>query len=276
MNLAKSTDFPPVRACIFDMDGLLINTEVIYLACANELLAKYNRPNLPWSVKAQFMGVPGSSTGGPFYDWAQLPISREQFVAEIKEIQHKRFPECRPLPGVKDLLSHLKKAHNTNGQKIHFAMASSTSKENYDLKAQSPETSELLNMFPQNNRVLAGDPRVKEDRGKPAPDIFLIALQTINEGLPEGEKPIAPAECLVFEDAVPGVEAGRRAKMRVAWVPHPELAAEFREREGDVLAGRIGLVPIGDEWQLGEVGDGWAVRLEGLVNFPYGDYGIRV
>ncbi|KAL2073698.1 hypothetical protein VTL71DRAFT_11024 [Oculimacula yallundae] len=267
--------FPPVRACIFDMDGLLLDTEVIYLACANELLAKYGRPNLPWTVKAQFMGVPGSSTGGPFYDWAQLPISREQFVTEIKEIQHKRFPDCRPLPGVKDLLSHLEKAHNTDGQKLHFAMASSTSKENYDLKAQSEETSELLNMFPANRRVLAGDPRVEEGRGKPAPDIFLIALQTINESLLEGEKPITPAECLVFEDAVPGVEAGRRAKMRVAWVPHPELAAAFKEREEQVLAGRIGLVPIGDEWQLGEVGDGWAVRIDSLENFPYEKYGIR-
>jgi hypothetical protein len=38
------------------------------------------------------------------------------------------------------------------------------------------------------------------------------------------------------------VEAGRRAGMRVVWVPHPELAAEYRGREKEVLAGRIGLV----------------------------------
>ncbi|KAK0107013.1 hypothetical protein ONS95_003727 [Cadophora gregata] len=268
--------FPPVRACIFDMDGLLINTEDIYLACSNELLARYGRPNLPWSVKAQFMGVPGSSTGGPFFEWAQLPISREQFTKEQKEIQRTRFPQCKPLPGVKDLLSHLEKAYNTNGQKVHFAMASSTTKENFDLKAQSTETSEIYKLFPDNRRVLAGDPRVKEGRGKPAPDIFLMALQTINESLPEGENPITPDECLVFEDAVPGVEAGRRAKMRVVWVPHPELASEFKGREDHVLAGRIGLVPIGDEWQLGEIGDGWGVRLASLEKFPYENYGIRV
>ncbi|OWP06863.1 hypothetical protein B2J93_3859 [Marssonina coronariae] len=269
-------DFAPVRACIFDMDGLLINTEDIYTECANMLLDRYQRPNLPWSVKAKFMGVPGSSTGGPFYEWAQFPISREQYVKEQKEIQRSRFPDCKPLPGVEALLLHLEKAYNTNGDKIHVALASSTSKENFALKAQSKETSETFRVFPSNRRILGDDPRLKEGRGKPAPDIFLMALQSINDSLPEGERPITPEECLVFEDAVPGVEAGRRAKMRIVWVPHPELAIEFKGREEQVLAGRIGLVPIGDEEQLGQVGDGWGVKLPSLERFPYESYGIRV
>ncbi|XMA07731.1 hypothetical protein WAI453_000522 [Rhynchosporium graminicola] len=36
------TDFPPIRACLFDMDGILINTEDIYTKCHNILLARYN------------------------------------------------------------------------------------------------------------------------------------------------------------------------------------------------------------------------------------------
>ncbi|PBP16046.1 hypothetical protein BUE80_DR013237 [Diplocarpon rosae] len=258
------------------MDGLLINTEDIYTVCANLLLDRYQRPNLPWSVKAKFMGVPGSSTGGPFYEWAQLPISREQYVKEQKEIQRSRFPDCKPLPGVEALLLHLEKAYNANGEKVHVALASSTSQENFALKAQSKETSETFRVFPSHRRILGDDPRLKEGRGKPAPDIFLMALQSINDSLPVGERPIKPEECLVFEDAVPGVEAGRRAKMRVVWVPHPELATEFAGREEQVLAGRIGLVPIGDDEQLGQVGDGWGVVLPSLENFPFESYGIRV
>lgn len=221
------------------------------------------------------MGVPGSSTGEPFYVWAQLPISREQYVKEQKEIQRSRFPECKPLPGVEDLLLHLDQAHNTNGQKIHIALASSTSKENFELKIQSKETHEALKVFSDDRRILGDDTRLKAGRGKPAPDIFLMALQSINNSLSEGEAPITPAECLVFEDAVPGVEAGRRAKMRVAWVPHPMLAAEFVGREELVLAGRINLVPIGDDELLGELGDGWGVCLPTLEKFPYDRYGIR-
>ncbi|KAN0111083.1 HAD-like protein [Hyaloscypha variabilis] len=269
-------DFPPVRACIFDMDGLLINTEDIYTLCADIVLEKYGRPPLPWSIKAQLMGVPGSSTGDVFHSWAQLPIPREQFNKEQKEQQQIHFPDCKPLPGTAKLLQSLTAAQNTNGAKIHIALATSTNRINYDLKTLSPETKGLLSNFDDSRRILWDDPRLANARGKPAPDIFLLALKSINDSLAEGEVPITPEECLVFEDSVPGVEAGRRAKMRVVWVPHQALAAEYEGKEKLVLAGRIGLVKIGDESQLGEVDDGWGVKLSSLEEFPYRDFGISV
>jgi pseudouridine-5'-monophosphatase len=80
----------------------------------------------------------------------------------------------------------------------------------------------------------------------------------------------------VFEDSVIGVEAGRRAGMRVVWVPHPDMAVEYREKQKLVLAGRTGLVDIGDSWQLGEVDDGWAECISSLEQFDYNKYGIVV
>ncbi|OBT47128.1 hypothetical protein VE00_03076 [Pseudogymnoascus sp. WSF 3629] len=257
------------------MDGLLINTEDMYTLCANNLLEKYGRPHLPWSVKAKLMGVPGSSTSDEFHRWAQLPIPREQFKGEQKEQQRLHFPHCKPLPGVETLLSNLNSARNVDGNKIHIALASSSEKNNYELKTSRPETKEIFSVFDENRRILGDDPRLKNGRGKPAPDIFLLALQVINESLGDGEKAINPSECLVFEDSVPGVEAGRRAGMRVVWVPHQGLAAEYEKRDKEVLAGRTGLVPIGDEWQLGNVDDGWAVKLATLENFPYEEYQIE-
>jgi pseudouridine-5'-monophosphatase len=44
---------PPVRACIFDVDGLLINSEDIYTEAYNNVLHEYNKPDLPWSIKAR-------------------------------------------------------------------------------------------------------------------------------------------------------------------------------------------------------------------------------
>lgn len=184
------------------------------------------------------------------------------------------FPECKPLPGAPELLRGLKHAQNTNQAKIHIALASSSEKENYDLKTVRPETKDLLGNFKESRRVLGDDPRLNSGRGKPAPDIFLVALQAINDSLDEGEPLITPMECLVFEDSVPGVEAGRRAKMRVVWVPHQGLATEYMGRERQVLAGRTGLVPFGDEWQLGDIDDGWALQLSSLEHFPLSDFGI--
>jgi pseudouridine 5'-phosphatase len=222
------------------------------------------------------MGVPGSSTGDVFHAWAQVPIPREQFNKEQKEEQRVHFPECRPLPGAEKLLRQLKVASNSDGKKVQIALATSTHQKNYDLKTQSAETRELLANFDDDKRILWSDPRLADARGKPAPDIFLLALRSINESLEEGETPITPEECLVFEDSVPGVEAGRRAGMRVVWVPHQALAAEYKGKEELVFAGRIGLVKIGDEWQLGEVGDGWGVKFSSLEEFPYADFGIRI
>jgi len=124
--------------------------------------------------------------------------------------------------------------------------------------------------------VLGDDKRLTPGRGKPLPDIFLLALKTINDSLPEGETPITPEECLVFEDSVPGVEAGRRAGMRVVWCPHPMLKKVYAGREGEVLAGRTGEAGDVDLHQLGEVDDGWADYFATLVDFPYTKYGIVV
>ena len=45
--------FPPVRACIFDVDGLLINSEDIYTDIYNNILHSYGKPDLPWRIKAK-------------------------------------------------------------------------------------------------------------------------------------------------------------------------------------------------------------------------------
>ena len=55
----NQNSFPNIRACLFDMDGLLIDSEDIYTFCNNIILHQYGKPSLPWSVKAQLQGRPG-------------------------------------------------------------------------------------------------------------------------------------------------------------------------------------------------------------------------
>lgn len=122
-------------------------------------------------------------------------------------------------------------------------------------------------------------------RGKPAPDIYLAALSLINETQKKLGKPeIKPSECLVFEDAVPGVEAGRRAGMRVVWVPHPGLRDMYASQVEEVLAGVTGQIehsPLqaaeakaGKLGETGKIGDGWGEFRESLVGFDFTKYGL--
>ncbi|KAI2608866.1 HAD-like protein [Hypoxylon fragiforme] len=275
-NGPTAPDFPPIRACLFDMDGLLINTEDLYTLCADIVLKRYGRPNLPWSVKSKLMGIPGASNGDIFHNWAQLPISREQFKEEQAEQHRIYFPECKPLPGVEKLLQDLKRAKTTRGWPVQIALATSSEQRNYDIKTSQPATKQVLELIPEEHRVVGDDPRVQHGRGKPAPDIYLVALNSINASLPEDVPKVQPNECLVFEDSVLGVEAGRRAGMRVVWVPHPGLAAEYEGKEKEVLAGRTPLFSIGNDEQRGEVDDGWGEQLATLENFPYEKFGIVV
>ncbi|KAH9889580.1 HAD-like domain-containing protein [Xylariomycetidae sp. FL2044] len=288
--MAPRTDFPPVRACLFDMDGLLLDTEDLYTLCINTLLKKYDRPSLPWSIKAKLQGRPFPQSSQIFHQWAKLPIPEAQYNAEIAALQKQQFGNAKPLPGVVQLLRDLGRTrwwdviaagdHSTshgqkeNAHRVHIALATSSAASNFAIKTKN--WTELFSVFESHRRVLGDDQRIMPGRGKPLPDIYVLALKTINDSLPESEKPIVPEECLVFEDSVPGVEAGRRAGMRVVWCPHPMLKKEYEGMEKDILAGRMGEAGDVDVHQLGEHDDGWADYYLNLSAFPYDKYGIKI
>lgn len=168
---------------------------------------------------------------------------------------------------------------------MELALATSSHKGNYEIKTEN--LGGLFSVFEEEMRVLGDDARIPAGRGKPAPDIYLLALKTVNDARGRrGADVIRPEECLVFEDSVPGVEAGRRAGMQVVWCPHPGLLNEYKGREKEVLAGLTGehekaMTPevkaAGQEvdGKPGKIDDGWAVFLHTLEDFPYERYGIK-
>ncbi len=241
-----------------------------------------------------------NQAGAIFHRWAQLPISREEYMTKISALQRLYFPETKPLPGVEELLETLGGGNRSSSPPVHIALATSSHKGNFELK--TAHLKDLFSVFPSEQVVLGDDPRIPRGKGKPAPDIYLLALETINEAIrgKDGDaKLVEPRECLVFEDSVPGVEAGRRAGMRVVWVPHEGLLKEYRGREKEVLAGLTGTHRDGVGEELakeaqvdvqgkqrrtgteiegspGRIDDGWAELLSSLEDFPYHRYGINV
>ncbi|KAF2152509.1 HAD-like protein [Myriangium duriaei CBS 260.36] len=278
---------PPIRACLFDMDGLLLDSEDLYSAAVNAVLHDFSRPSLPWSIKAQLQGRPGPEAGRIFSAWAQLPISHEEFLDRQSALQRQLFPTTKPLPGVEELMSRLASSGKGKaGARTRTEVALATSSHSKNFRLKTDHLRELFDLFPERQTVLGDDERIPKGRGKPCPDIYLLALGTVNEARKErGEDEIRPEECLVFEDSVPGVEAGRRAGMQVIWVPHQGLLGEYRGREKEVLAGRSGMVydEMAKKGNLdddmikppGEIDDGWGRMVETLEGFDYASYGIK-
>jgi pseudouridine-5'-monophosphatase len=175
----------------------------------NQLLQKYGRNTFTRSIRAQLIGVPGSSNGDVFHRWAKLPIPREQWGRESSEKMRMQYPDCEPLPGAERLLSNLSRARNASSEdRIGLALATSSKSHTYELKTSNPRTERLLSFFHPDRRVLGDDPRLGEGRAKPAPDIYLVALQALNSAADFSDRPITPIECLVFEDSVVGVQLG--------------------------------------------------------------------
>lgn len=172
-----------------------------------------------------------------------------------------------------------------------MAIATSSHARNYALKTDNiPELfQEYFGSSPTSfPKVLGDDPRIPKGKGKPRGDIYLLALKLVNEAREKrGEKgDIKPEECLVFEDSVPGVEAGRRAGMQVVWCPHPDLKKEMVGREAEILAGRTGDSQVPEEADVAKerglvgwpstVADGWGGEVATLKDFDYARFRLTL
>lgn len=198
-----------VTHVIFDMDGLLLDTEPLYTSATETVAARHGstdptgapRP-FTWDLKVRQMGLPSKDLARLIVKELALPISPDQYTVEVRQLQEKTFPNCNLLPGAERLVRELA------SKQIPMAVATSSPRETFELKTQNHK--DLFSLF---HHVVCGssDPEVKE--GKPAPDIFQVCASRFSAPLPH------PASCLVLEDSPAGVRAALAADMRCLMVP---------------------------------------------------------
>lgn len=187
------------KCVMFDMDGLLLNTEDVYTKVTNQILSEYGLPPFTWELKKRMMGQREDDACRLFVEETGIALSAIEYRDLRTRMHEEHFPSCRPLPGVMEVVSRLHQL------KIPICVATSSTRSAYLLKSR--ENEELFSLFQGN--IICGDEVV---RGKPAPDLFLEAAKRLG---------FSGKECLVFEDAASGVQAGLAAGMQVVWVPDP-------------------------------------------------------
>lgn len=193
-----------VTCVIYDMDGLLLDTEPFYTA-ASQLIAKRYGKVFDWSVKSRMIGQRAADSARVFTEALGLPLTPEEYLQMRQTVLDELFPLAKPMPGAIRLTRHL------HGHGVPQAVATSSDRRHYALKTSRHQ--EWFRLF--DCIVIGDDPAVRE--GKPAPDIFLLAAERL--GIPA-------AQCLVFEDSPVGVAAARTAGMSVIAVPDPHLEPE--------------------------------------------------
>ena len=187
---------PPITAVIFDMDGLMIDTERMAQRAWQQAGAEFGF-TLPDELYLQAVGRTAKATADLF----RAGMGPEfPFEAVYERKQHYLYTaiEQTGIPtkaGLLELIARL------DQQGLAKAVATSTA------RVLATKKLTAAGLLPHFETIVCGD---EVAHGKPAPDIFLAAAAKLT---------IAPAHCLVLEDSSAGIKAAHAAGMRAIWVP---------------------------------------------------------
>jgi beta-phosphoglucomutase-like phosphatase (HAD superfamily) len=195
---SAATAVDPVRAVLFDMDGVLCNSEIVSRKAAAEVMAELYDLTVSPEEFAPFTGTGEANFLGGVARKYNAPFEVESCKEKFFEIYMAKYAVPGAgigYPGARSLVEACRAAG------LHTAVASSADliKVHANLKAADIP----LDLF---DTIVSAD---AFERLKPFPDIFLAAASKLG---------MKPSECVVIEDAVAGVQAARAAGMRVIGV----------------------------------------------------------
>jgi pseudouridine 5'-phosphatase len=191
----------PVRHAIFDLDGVLLDTEPLYTEATAAVAAAFGKV-YDWSIKSQCIGRGTLEAARIIIDGLGVPLSPDELVRRRDVVLVALLATARSIPGAEAFTRGLAR------RGVPMAIATSTESPLFATKA-APHR-DWLSIF---GAVVCGDDR-RVARAKPAPDIFLAAAHDLGAD---------PAGCLVFEDSPFGVEAALAAGMQVIALPDPAM-----------------------------------------------------
>ncbi len=190
MNMLENVD-----ACIFDLDGTLVDSMWVWVSVDEEYIRKYKLTK-PKDFHAGMEGMSYSETAQYFLDcFPSIPLSREEIMDEWTQMAHEKYmTEVLLKKGAKEFLQDLKE------RGIKTGIASSNSKQMIVDTLKSHGIAEYIDSV--RSACEAG-------AGKPSPDVYLLVAKDLNA---------EPKRCLIFEDVPMGILAGKNAGMKTCAV----------------------------------------------------------
>lgn len=195
-----------MKAVIFDLDGTLIDSMWIWREIDREYLARYHVP-LPEDLQERIAGMSFTETARYVKERFGIPDSIEAIKKTWTDMAWEAYEKRVPLKkGVRPFLDYLR------GEGIVMAIATSNSHEMVNM------VTKVHGIYDYFSAIVTGCDVTK---GKPSPDVYLKAAEKIQ---------VEPEHCLVFEDIVQGILAGKNAGMRVCAVADESSQNQVQEK----------------------------------------------
>jgi len=193
------------KACLFDLDGVLVDTAIYHFQAWKNLGTKFGY-TLTEEQNEQLKGVSRVESLNRILDWANYSATDEQksaWLIEKNDNYLELISNMNPseiLPGVLDFLSQIKQA----GYKIALGSAS----KNAEIILTKTGLLEWFDLIIDGNKV---------SKSKPDPEVFLKGASGLG---------FLPTECIVFEDAQAGVEAAKAGNMKAIGIGDQEMLVQ--------------------------------------------------
>lgn len=188
-------------AVLFDMDGVLLDTENLYTDATKRILGPLG-DRFDWRIKERMMGRAPLEAARILIEALDAPLSPQEYLDQKRPILLELFRSSVPKPGAPELVARL--------AALGYPLAVATSSDRHFFAAKTDHHP----WFSSFHSVVCGSD-AGVGRHKPAPDIFLAAAKSLA---------YPPEQCIVFEDSAAGVEAARRAHVhRVVALADPNI-----------------------------------------------------
>ncbi|MBU1147742.1 MAG: beta-phosphoglucomutase family hydrolase [Candidatus Omnitrophica bacterium] len=206
-----------MRAAIFDLDGVIVNTVPFHFKAWQKMFAEYGKDFSFEDYKEKVDGIPRND--GARAILTDLDDGELKKAADKKQVYFLEYLNSEEIPVYKttvDLVKAMKKENIKRG-------VISSSKNCLPILKK-------VNLVELFDEILTGNDVTK---GKPDPQVFLMSAERMA---------IEPSRCVVFEDAVLGVEAAKRAGMKCVGIDR--YGKPERLKKADLVVGDLGEVDL--------------------------------